>query len=76
MPGALAPDGEALDAYLIGIDMPVKESTGTCIAVIHRFGDDDDKLVVTTTDVAISDAEITSAVAFQEISGAYEIRRG
>ncbi|MDR0727019.1 MAG: inorganic diphosphatase [Rickettsiales bacterium] len=39
-------DGEELDAYVLGIDVPMEEFTGECVAVIHRTDDDDDKLIV------------------------------
>jgi len=44
--GVMAPDGEELDAYLLGIDEPVKEYTGVCIAIAHRRDNDDDKLII------------------------------
>lgn len=46
MPGTIAPDGEEIDAYVLGVFEPKEEFTGTCIAVIHRTNDDDDKLIV------------------------------
>ncbi|MSU54650.1 MAG: inorganic pyrophosphatase [Candidatus Staskawiczbacteria bacterium] len=67
VPGTKAPDGEAVDAYLLGVNEPVKEFTGKCIAVIHRKDDDDDKLVVVPENVKeISDNDILKAVNFQE----------
>ena len=33
--GILAPDGEELDAYVLGINKPVKQYTGICIAIAH-----------------------------------------
>ena len=35
--GILAPDGEEQDAYILGVDVAVKEFTGNIIAVIHRM---------------------------------------
>jgi|SRR3989338_9246185 len=67
VPGTKAPDGEEIDAYLLGINEPVEEFTGKCIAVIHRKNNDDDKLVVIPDGVkGISDEEILKAVNFQE----------
>jgi inorganic pyrophosphatase len=34
--GIIAPDGEEQDAYVLGINEPIKEFTGTVIAIIHR----------------------------------------
>jgi len=46
LPGIPAPDGEEQDAYILGIDEPLDEFEGVCIAVIHRINDVEDKLVV------------------------------
>ena len=65
LPETLAPDGEEIDAYVLGIDSPVEKISGTCIAIIHRT-DDDDKLVVTPNGEDFSDQEIEKFVEFQE----------
>ena len=41
VPGTKAPDGDEIDAYLLGVFEPVKEYEGKCIAIIHRLNDDD-----------------------------------
>lgn len=67
VPGTLSPDGEELDAYVIGINDPIDSFRGTCIAVIHRTNDNDDKLVVVTDDKKnITDEEIEALTNFQE----------
>lgn len=67
VPNTLSPDGEELDAYVIGINEPIEKFSGVCIAVIHRVNDSDDKLVVVTNDKAdITDEEIRIATNFQE----------
>lgn len=67
IPGTIAPDGEELDAYVLGIYKSVNEFVGKCIAVIHRINDDDDKLVVIPEELDdISDAEIKKSTNFQE----------
>ena len=66
IPGTMAPDGEELDAYLLGAHKPLIEATGICIAFIHRYDDDDDKLIVSLDGTNYSDAEIEKAVYFQE----------
>ncbi|MBN1641086.1 MAG: inorganic diphosphatase [Anaerolineae bacterium] len=66
LPGVPAPDGEPLDAYVLGIDVPLAAFTGRCIAVIHRLDDDDDKLVVVPEGLALSDDEIRAQTHFQE----------
>lgn len=67
VPGTLSPDGEELDAYVIGPNVPVDQFVGTCIAVIHRTNDDDDKLIVVPKDqIDMTDEEISKATNFQE----------
>jgi inorganic pyrophosphatase len=66
VPGVAAPDGDELDAYVLGVAEPRERFTGRCIAVIHRLDDDDDKLVVVPDGVALSDAEVRRLTRFQE----------
>jgi len=66
LPGVIAPDGEELDAYLLGVFDPVEEFTGVCIAVIHRRDDPDDKLVVAPEGVNYSDEQILALTEFIE----------
>ncbi len=66
IPETKAPDGEELDAYLLGIQTPLKEASGICIACVHRFDDDDDKLIISLDGTNYSDEEIEQAVYFQE----------
>ena len=75
VPGMIAPDGEELDAYLLGLDQPVECAEGVVAAVIHRRDDDDDKLVVVPKGVTLNGAEIVAAVAFQEQYFASELVR-
>jgi inorganic pyrophosphatase len=66
LPGVPAPDGEALDAYVLGVDVPLTAFTGHCVAVIHRLDDDDDKLIVVPEGIVLSDDEIRAQTHFQE----------
>ncbi len=66
IPGTKAPDGEELDAYVLGVFEPKKEFTGICIAIIHRTNDNDDKLVVAPKDKDYSDEQIRALTEFQE----------
>ncbi len=67
IPGTLAGDGEAQDAYLLGLPGPAARGTGTVIAILHRRDDVEDKWVVLPPDVPLpSDREILSQVSFQE----------
>ena len=64
--GIIAQDGEEQDAYVIGVDVPVKEYTGKVIAVIHRNDDVEEKWVVCPEDRAFTKEEIEEIVRFQE----------
>ena len=66
IPGSVAPDGEELDAYILGVTSPLTNFTGNCIAVIHRHNDQDDKLVIVPSGMDFSDEEIRKATQFQE----------
>lgn len=64
--GVIAPDGEELDVYLLGVSEPVKEYIGVCIAIAHRKDNDDDKLIVVPKSVNITNEEILKLINFQE----------
>jgi inorganic pyrophosphatase len=67
IPDTHSPDGEELDAFVLGVAEPLETFTGKCIAVIHRTNDDDDKLVVIPGDIKnMTDEEIRAATHFQE----------
>ena len=67
IPNTSAPDGEEIDAYVLGVNKPLESFSGKCIAVIHRLNDDDDKLVVVSEDNKnITDEEIIKLTFFQE----------
>ena len=66
IPGTISPDGEELDAYLVGEYEPVSESVGKVIAIIHRTNDDDDKLIVSKDGKEYSDDAIKAMTEFQE----------
>ena len=66
IPNTISGDGEELDCYVLGIDEPINEFEGKCIAVIHRTNDDNDKLIVVPEGKEISDEEIRKLTNFQE----------
>jgi len=66
IPDVKAPDGDELDAYVLGIFEPVEKFTGKCIAVIHRIDDDDDKLIVVPENITYNDDQIRTLTEFQE----------
>ncbi len=74
IPDVLAPDGEEQDAYILGVNKPVKEFVGRVIAIIHRFDDVEDKWVVAPEGASFTKDEIMKQVAFQEQYFRTEIR--
>ncbi len=66
IPDTMSPDGEELDAYVMGVNEPVTSFTGKCIAVVHRTNDADDKLIVVPEEIEFTDEQIESATKFQE----------
>ena len=74
IPGMIAPDGEEQDAYILGVNQPVKEFMGKVIAIIHRFDDVEEKWVVAPEDAFFTKDEILRQVDFQERYFRTEIR--
>jgi len=66
LPNVPAPDGEDIDAYILGVFKPLATFTGRCIAVIQRSNDDDDKLVIVPAGKNYSDEQILALTEFQE----------
>ena len=66
IPNTKSSDGEELDCYILGIEKPIENFEGKCIAVIHRNNDDDDKLVVVPKEKNYTDEEIKHLTYFQE----------
>lgn len=71
--GVMAPDKEEQDAYILGVDKPVKEFTGRIIAIIHRLDDVEEKWVVAPENLFFSKEEIIAQVLFQEKYFQWEI---
>ena len=66
VPATVSGDGEEIDAFLLGVDEPVTEYKGKCIAIVHRTNDNDDKLIVVPSDKNYSDEEIEQNIEFIE----------
>ena len=64
--GVIAPDGEEQDAYVLGVDVPVREFEGRIIAIIKRFDDVEEKWVVAPEDMTFTKEEIMKQTQFQE----------
>ena len=72
--GIIAPDGEEQDAYILGVDVPVKEFIGKIIAIIHRADDVEEKWVVAPENLSFTKEEIMEQVRFQEQYFKSEVR--
>ena len=66
VPNTISGDGEELDCYLLGVDKPLDNFTGKCIAIIHRTNDNDDKLIIVPEGMNFTDEEIRNLTNFQE----------
>lgn len=66
IPNTISGDGEELDAYVLGVFMPIDEFVGVVKAIIHRTNDDDDKLIVMPQNKDYSDEQIRALTEFQE----------
>ena len=63
--GIMAEDEEEQDAYILGVDVPVKGFVGKIIAIIHRYDDVEEKWVV-VRNMSYTKEEIKKQVEFQE----------
>lgn len=64
--GIMAEDEEEQDAYILGVDVPVKGFVGKIIAIIHRYDDVEEKWVVVPRNMSYTKEEIKKQVEFQE----------
>lgn len=65
VPGTLAGDGMEIDVYYLSSDQALKTIEGTCIGYVHRFDDNEDKLIA-TDGTKLSTEEIEKQLEFQE----------
>ena len=66
VPNTISGDGEELDCYVLGVDKPLDNFIGKCIAIIHRTNDNDDKLIIVPDGMNFTDEEIRNLTNFQE----------
>lgn len=66
LPDVPAPDGEDMDAYVLGVFKPLQTFTGHCVAVIQRADDSDDKVIVVPEGKSFTDDQILALTEFQE----------
>ena len=66
IPNTLSEDGEEIDVYILGIFYPVDEFKGICKAVISRYNDNENKLIVVPRDKSYSVEQVEALIEFQE----------
>ena len=66
VPNTISGDGEELDCYVLGVDKPLDNFIGKCIAIIHRTNDNDDKLIIVPEGMNFTNKEIRNLTNFQE----------
>ena len=64
--GVMALDGEEQDAYILGVNDPVKKFTGKIIAIVRRKDDIEEKWVVVPDGMTFSKEEIRRQIHFQK----------
>ena len=62
----IAEDNEFQDAYVLGIDKPIKSCIGKVDAIVEREDDNEDKVIVNATNKEYSIEEIKDMIDFQE----------
>ena len=65
IPNVFGGDGEELDVYLMGLNVPVKEYKAKVIAIVHRHNDVEDKLVAAPEGMSFMKMEIEDALGFR-----------
>lgn len=66
IPGVLGGDGEELDVYLLGVNVPVTEYTAKIIGIAHRHNDNEDKLIAAPEGISFTKDQIAEQIHFQE----------
>lgn len=59
-------DGEEIDVYLLGVDVPVKSYSAVIVGVVCREDDDEDKLIAAPNWISFTADEMYREVKFQE----------
>ena len=66
IPNTLSEDGEEIDAYILGVFYPIDEFKGICKAIICRYDDNENKLIVVPKDRKYSIEQMEALLEFQE----------
>ena len=66
IPNTLSEDGKEIDAYILGVFYPADEFKGICKAVICRYDDNENKLIVVSKDKNYIIEQMEALLEFQE----------
>ena len=73
IPNILSEDGEEIDAYILGVFSPVDKFLGVCKAIICRYDDNENKLIVVPRDKNYTIEQMEALLEFQERFFKYKI---
>ena len=73
IPNTLSEDKEEIDAYILGVFYPVDKFQGICKAVICRYDDNENKLIVVPKDKNYTIEQMEVLLEFQERFFKYKI---
>lgn len=66
IPNTLSEDNEEIDAYILGVFYPIDEFQGICKAIICRYDDNENKLIVVPKDKNYTIEQMEALLEFQE----------
>ena len=73
IPNTLSEDGEEIDAYILEVFSPVDKFLGVCKAIICRYDDNENKLIVVPRDKNYTIEQMEALLEFQERFFKYKI---
>ena len=66
IPNTLSEDNEEIDVYILGIFYPIDEFKGICKAIIYRYDDNENKLIVVPKNKNYTIEQMEALLEFQE----------
>ena len=66
IPNTISEDGEEIDVYILGVFEPVDEFCGICRAIVYRYDDEENKLIVIPDGKNYTVSQMEVLVEFQE----------
>ena len=66
IPNTLSEDDEEIDAYILGVFSPINEFIGICKAIVCRYDDNENKLIIVPSDKNYLIEQMEALLEFQE----------